>query len=42
MMSTAFAKECEHVLSFNDTLNELKNAKFDLAITEVFDGCSLG
>lgn len=42
LLGDLFKITCEHINSFKDVLNQLKNEDFDLAITEVFDPCSLG
>lgn len=42
MMADMFTTLCEHILTFEDIVERLKNEKFDLAMVGVFDGCGLG
>ena len=38
----AFVSTCENVINHQEILNQLKEERFDAALAEVFDGCSMG
>lgn len=42
MFSDLMSKNCELQLSHKELMDQLKAEKFDLAIAEMFDPCSLG
>ena len=42
MMRNAFVSNCENVIDHKEILNQLMEERFDAALAEVIDGCSMG
>lgn len=42
IITGSFVKTCEELNMQKGLLKKLKNEKFDIGMTEVFDGCFLG